>query len=217
MGDPLIGQGYASGRCHAAGSTKKESLVNKAPLKLAYPRLTATAVACAFLILLGAGWSNASNNSNLENEAEIGKLSLCYARGTDAIGRGDLAGGKAIYQGCFTSDAELAVYFPGADPDGPPDFVTTGTESWADFVQSVFSANGYTSTQHLMGNIEVDTHGNKGTMTSYLHATHVVNNGTIDVANGTYTDEVVRKHGDWKIKRRTLKLITFINLGTPAP
>lgn len=73
----------------------------------------------------------------------------------------------------------------------------------------MFTANGYTSTQHLMGNVEVQVSGNSATMTSYLHATHVVSNGTIDVANGTYEDEVVKSQGEWRIKRRTLKLSTF--------
>ena len=68
--------------------------MDKAPRKLAYPRLTVTAVACAFLILLGAGWSQASNNSNLENEAEIGKLSL----GIDQVYSGFAIGGSTAAQ-----------------------------------------------------------------------------------------------------------------------
>jgi hypothetical protein len=159
-----------------------------------------------------------SDQGSLEDEAEIQKLTVCYTRGTDAIGRGDLAAGKAIYKSCFTNDAELSVWFPGADFNGPPSFVTTGTDSWADFVQSVFQGNGYVATQHLMGSVEVHvTSGQDAVMTSYLHATHVVNNGTIDVANGTYDDQIVKKQGHWKIKKRQLKLIDFLNLGTPQP
>lgn len=37
------------------------------------------------------------------------------------------------------------------------------------------------------------------------------------MANGTYEDAVVRVNGVWKIKTRTLNLITFLNLGTPTP
>lgn len=173
------------------------------------------ALAGAF-VAAGAGVGQASSSgTSPETEHQIEKLTYCYARGTDAIGRGDLAQGKSIYQQCFTHDAELSVYFPGTDTSGPPDFVTTGTDSWADFVESVFTANGYTATQHHMGNVEIEAGGNQGTMSSYLHATHVVTNGTIDVANGTYADEVVKQNGKWKIKRRVLELITFINLGAP--
>lgn len=151
-------------------------------------------------------------------EAQISKLTTCYAHGTDAIGRGDVQEGKDIYVPCFTADAEVEVYFPGTPWNGPPSFATVGTDSWADFVSSVFTTNGYTSTQHLMGTIDVNiTDGAHATMTSYLHATHVLANGTIDVANGTYEDDVIREGGTWKIKRRTLKLITFLNLGTPLP
>lgn len=167
--------------------------------------------------LLGAGFVDASPpGGNVAAEAEIAKLTSCYAHGTDAIGRGDLQEGKDIYAPCFTADAEVAVYFPGTPWNGPPSFSTVGTDSWADFVSSVFTANGYTSTQHLMGTIDVNVHnGHTATMTSYLHATHVLSDGTIDVANGTYEDEIVRHHGTWKIKKRTLKLITFLNLGAP--
>ncbi|HRI69028.1 MAG TPA: nuclear transport factor 2 family protein [Polyangium sp.] len=169
--------------------------------------------------LLSANFVDASPpGGSVATEAQIAKLTSCYAHGTDAIGRGDLQLGKDIYEPCFTADAELEVYFPGTPLNGPPSFETVGTESWANFVASVFSANGYSATQHMMGTVDVNlTDGAHATMTSYLHATHVLSDGTIDVANGAYEDEVVRQNGTWKIKRRTLKLITFLNLGTPIP
>lgn len=192
--------------------------LTQSPLTHRFKALALVAVlAGAFVAASGSIGQAASGGSSPETESQIEKLTYCYARGTDAIGRGDLAQGKSIYHGCFTSDAEVSVYFPGTNTNGPPDFVTTGTDSWGDFVASVFSGNGYTATQHHMGNVEVQVGGNQATMSSYLHATHVVENGTIDVANGTYADEVVKQNGQWKIKRRVLKLITFINLGTPVP
>jgi SnoaL-like domain len=165
----------------------------------------------------GASSDASSNSSDAEDEVEIQKLTVCYARGTDVISGGDLAGGKNIYQGCFTNDAEISVYFPGANFNGAPDFTTTGTSSWADFVDNTFAAYGYTYTQHLVGTIDVHVTGNHASMTSYLNATQVLPDGTIDVVNGNYVDEVVRKHGHWKIKRRTLKIHSFVHLGTPAP
>ncbi|MDI3281892.1 nuclear transport factor 2 family protein [Polyangium sp. 15x6] len=178
--------------------------------------LTVTAGAAA--VLLTGFISYPTNGWKAVAELEIAKLPVCYALGTDAIGRGNLQGGKNTYATCFTSDAELAVYFPGTPTNGPPSSTATGTDDWADFVDGVFTSSGYTSTQHLMGSISIDViDDDDATMTSYLHATHVLADGTIDVANGTYEDEVVRVNGAWKIKKRTLKLITFLNLGTPTP
>jgi hypothetical protein len=52
-------------------------------------------------------------------------------------------------------------------------------------------------------------------LTSYLQATHKISDTSIDVANGTYEDELIKQNGRWKIRRRTLKLITFLNLSSP--
>ncbi|MCP6758556.1 MAG: nuclear transport factor 2 family protein [Fischerella sp. CENA71] len=90
-----------------------------------------------------------------------------------------------------------------------------GTDPWADFVYSVFQGNGYMATQHLIGTVNIQVQGNNATMSSYLHTTHKRSETSIDVANGTYEDEVVRQNGCWKISRRTLKLITFLNLASP--
>ena len=180
--------------------------------------LIAVGAAASASVLLGGGYVNASSTAwEHDQEAEIAKLPVCYALGTDAIGRGDVPEGKAIYQPCFTHNAVLSVYFPGTPFSGPPNFSTVGASSWGDFVSDTFTANGYTATQHLMGSIAINVDGTHATMTSYLHSTHVLPDGTIDVANGTYEDEVVRHNGKWKIKNRTLKLITFLNLGTPTP
>ena len=147
----------------------------------------------------------------LHDTADIRKLTICYAHGTDAIGRGDLEAGKALYQACFTKDAAIAAFFP----DGRGE-KRTGPEAWADFVLSVFKNAGYTVTQHLLGTIDIEVKGETATMSTYLHATHVLPNGSIDVANGTYVDEVVKTPDGWRIRSRTLTLITFLNLASPA-
>jgi SnoaL-like domain len=175
------------------------------------------AVAAATSMMLGARPVDAtSTNFFHDDEAEIAKLPVCYARGTDAIGRGNLAQGKAIYSTCFTSNAVLSLYAVGAPTNGAPTY-TSGVNAWANFARDTFTGSGYVATQHLMANIDVhvDDNGVHGTVTSYLHATHVLPDGTIDVANGTYEDEVIRQNGTWKIKNRTLKLIDFLNVGNP--
>ena len=89
--------------------------------------------------------------SRLQDVADIRKLTICYAYGTDAIGRGDVAAGRAIYQPCFTKDATFSVIFPNGQEEE-----RTGSDAWADFVATVFQGAGYTSTQHLIGTISIE-------------------------------------------------------------
>jgi hypothetical protein len=155
-------------------------------------------------------WSSSSDRGEIED------LAYCYAAGTDAIGRGDLQAGKDIYHTCFTPDAIIGASYPGSDPNAPPDLVSTGPDAWAAVVQSVFASAGYESTQHLISNIRINTSGNTGTMTSSLHATHVLDPFTsVTIANGTYEDVVVRTPAGWRIKQRTLRLISFVHLESP--
>lgn len=156
-----------------------------------------------------------SVESQLKDEAEIQKLTIGYALGTDEIGNNNLPQGKTLYAQCFTADALFALYPPGTDPHGPPSSSSVGPAAWADFVESVFRQNGYTTTQHLIGSIHIELNGTTATMSSYLHATHLLANGSIDVANGTYYDTVVKTSDGWRISQRTLRLITFLNLASP--
>jgi hypothetical protein len=152
----------------------------------------------------------------LQARSDIEDLSVCYATGTDAIGRGDLAEGKKIYSKCFTEDATFALYFPGTDPSGPPDLNAVGTDAWAQIANDFFRDLGAVSTQHLMSNFVVDVNGNQATLRSYLQATHVIDPaGVIVVAHGTYFDDVVRTPKGWKIAHRTLRLITSLRLESP--
>ncbi len=160
---------------------------------------------------LGSGVA-AEPTSRLQDEADIRNLTICYAHGTDAIGRGDVAAGRAIYQPCFTKDATFSVVFPNGQIEE-----RTGSDAWADFVASVFQGAGYTSTQHLLGTISIEVQDKSATMSTYLHATHVLPNGSMDIANGTYEDTVVKTEEGWRIQSRKLTLITFLNLAPTAP
>jgi len=160
--------------------------------------------------------SGVDHASALRAEADITALSVCYALGTDAIGRGDLQEGRRLYRECFTDDAIIGASFPGADPNNPPDLVAIGPDGWADIVNDVFSSAGYLATQHQVSNFVVDVKGDKATMSTYLTATHVLDPaGSIDLAHGTYVDEVVRTSKGWRIKKRTLRLITFLRVESP--
>ena len=154
----------------------------------------------------------AEPTSRLQDEADIRKLTICYAHGTDAIGRGDVAAGRTIYQPCFTKDATFSAAFPNGQTEE-----RTGSDAWADFVASVFQGAGYTSTQHLLGTISIEVQDKSATMSTYLHATHVLPNGSMDIANGTYEDTVVKTEEGWRIQSCKLTLITFLNLAPTAP
>ena len=169
----------------------------------------------ALTIALVLSWPRgvaAEQTGGLQDAADIRKLTICYAHGTDAIGRGDVAAGRAIYQPCFTKDATFSVVFPNGQIEE-----RTGSDAWADFVATVFQGAGYTSTQHLIGTISIEVQDKNATMSTYLHATHVLPNGSMDIANGTYEDSVVQTEEGWRIQSRRLTLITFLNLAPTAP
>ena len=176
-------------------------------------RSVLTVLIAAIVLSWPLGLSVAAEpTSRLQNEADIRKLTLCYAHGTDAIGRGDVAAGRAIYQPCFTKDATFSVVFPNGQQEE-----RVGSDAWADFVATVFQGAGYTSTQHLLGTISIEVQDKSATMSTYLHATHVLPNGSMDIANGTYEDTVVQTEEGWRIQSRRLTLITFLNLAPTAP
>ncbi len=176
-------------------------------------RVGLTALITALLLGWSLGMSIAAEpTSRLQAEAEIRKLTICYAHGTDAIGRGEVAAGRAIYQPCFTKDATFSVVFPNGQIEE-----RTGSDAWADFVATVFRGAGYMSTQHLIGTISIEVQDKRATMSTYLHATHVLPNGSIDIANGTYEDSVVKTEEGWRMQSRKLTLITFLNLAPTAP
>lgn len=206
-----------------------DGLAYHAPMKLRLHRFATLPLALALvasgaaLVLVSSAAESKQGGSDdpgkrLSDRAEIADLSYCYAEGTDAIGRGDLAGGKQIYSQCFTSNAVIQAWFPGADPNGPPGLQAVGTAAWADAVEGVFSGNGYIATQHHMGNVRIELDGNSGTMSSYLSATHVIDPaGSVELAHGTYVDTVVHTNHGWRIAHRKLYLIDFLRLESPAP
>jgi hypothetical protein len=186
---------------------------NKQPITkyISFPLHRVTLIALTITVAaLTVGKFEPANANQPNAELAIQKLTNCYALGTDAIGSGNVLEGKNIYRDCFTQDAVITAVFP----DGASE-TRMGTDAWADFVYGVFQGNGYQATQHLIGTINISVQGNQATMSSYLHATHKRSETSIDVANGTYEDELVKVNGQWKIQRRTLKLNNFLNLSSP--
>jgi len=154
--------------------------------------------------------------ADLRARAEIEALSQRYALGSDAIGRGDVDEGRRLYRSIFTEDAVIGASYPGNDPRGAPDLVATGPDGWVDVVERVFITQGYTASQHMIGNILIDVHGDRATMRTLLSATYVLDPGrSLDVGHGTYMDEVVRTRAGWRVARSTLQLISYVRLESP--
>jgi hypothetical protein len=101
----------------------------------------------AGLIAHGA-FAGAHESTALQDEAAISALTVGYARATDEIGNGDVAAGKLKYAKCFTDDAKFEALFPNRDIQKRSD-----PNAWADFVLSAFQGAGYTTTQHLVGDV----------------------------------------------------------------
>ena len=198
--------------------------------------------ALVMLLFLGTNATAGNGNFSHSAQAEVEDLAVCYARGTDAIGRAvgatsvpadqeddvnisdpDFAAGLALYRKCLSKDFSFKLEIVPGEPiaevpnpnNGPGQ---DGPLQWANFVNNTFRASGYTNTQHHMGSISSEVHGNRAHMVSYLIATHRVGDypgSSVDVVGGTYTDEVVRENGRWVILQRTLLLTSSVT--TPAP
>jgi SnoaL-like domain len=176
--------------------------------------------------LLGANPASADSDRRSDTE-EVAALIYCYAKGTDAIGDSTtntdpLGKGLAIYNQCFTPDAEFRAWFPQQpfdsqtfpDPSGATPFI--GPANWANFVNTVFRGNGYTFTQHIISNVDVSVHGRTAKLTAYLNASHVISGSTVGgpsrcvaVANGTYSLSAKKFRNEWRVTKLDLTLLTF--------
>ncbi|MDO9407709.1 nuclear transport factor 2 family protein [Patulibacter sp.] len=66
---------------------------------------------------------------------------------------------------------------------------------------------GLDSSQHLVGNVEVEVDGDAATASCYLHAQHyLVSPSGVNtfVVGGTYRDRIVRTPDGWRIEHRAL-------------
>lgn len=170
---------------------------------------------------------------------QIEDLVVCYARGTDALGRAvnavgeqpldstlnladpDFAEGLRHYRRCFAKDFSFTLKVNGVPTVTVPDpaTVTKDTDAalqWANFVNNAFRGPGYQSTMHHMGSISSEARGNRGSAVSYLIALHIYGPTSgktgVNMVSGVYTDEVVRQRGVWLIRKRTLDITSNVDI-----
>jgi hypothetical protein len=184
----------------------------------------------------------AAAKASVSQQAEVEKLVVCYARGTDALGSATDAVIAAdldstvnvsdpkfqealgFYRKCFAREFSFTLAFDGVPVLTVPDPASRTPETdaalqWANFVNNAFRAPGYVNTQHHMGTIASEITGNAASVVSYLIATHSYGPTStetgVNVVGGTYTDEVVKQRGAWLIRQRTLNITSSVNI--PAP
>ncbi len=125
----------------------------------------------------------------LVDRADIADLSVRYTR---ALDRRDWQ----LLRTCFTDDATID--YEGMDPiDGP--------DALVDVCRGVLDQ--LDASQHLLGNLVVDVHGDDAESECYLHAQHVrrgTPGGDTYIVAGTYADRLRREPDGWKITHRRL-------------
>jgi hypothetical protein len=204
-------------------------------------RVCAVATVFAGAVAAMSAGLNAAGGEDAGDRMQIQDLPVCYAQGTDAIGRAVTAPrnpdldatigmvdanfreGLEHYRRCFAPTFTFTLSNRGVAGQKVPNPATRTAETdaalqWANYVNNAFRGPGYAYTQHHMGSIASEVRGDEGTVVSYLIATHVFGPTSkrtgVNVVYGTYTDKVVRIDGRWLIAERTLD--TFSSMSVPA-
>jgi ketosteroid isomerase-like protein len=127
--------------------------------------------------------------SELEDRLAIGDVIIRYA---DSIDQCDYD----RYCTCFTDDVEVTGFSAGS---------IKGLAEYREWVSA--ARNKYGRTQHMIGNIQVTVNGDRGTLRSYVQATHELPSDPdhLFVLWAAYNDEMVRTKDGWKIARHELE------------
>lgn len=192
------------------------------------------------IVLVGQKPSLADDGQGgVSAKEQVQDLVVCYARGTDAIGSATtavggqpldstvnlsvpkFAEGLAFYRGCFARDFSFTLKFGDfvlltvPDPGNPLPAADPALQ-WAKFVNNAFRGPAYSNTQHLMGSIIGEVHGNTADVQSYLIATHSYGPMSlltgVSKVGGTYNDVDVRVRGRWLIQERTLTITSSVHI-----
>jgi len=183
-------------------------------------------VAIVMLVLLLQAWGVSAAPDELASQAtrewvakqEIAVLQRRYAQATDMIAADRVANEPkvvAIYQQIFTEDAEMGV-LDRLTLDGPM--------KWLELVKTKFVP--LDNAQHLIGSqvVEIDSlpdHkglGGAATMRSYVQATHVNSNGTLERVLGTYHSAAIyAPESGWRLSKMVLELLSTEDAIIAAP
>jgi hypothetical protein len=146
-------------------------------------------------VFAGALTAQTSQSSSSTRD-EIEDLMTCYAYGSDALakaagtGKGSGAGIN-IYEECLADDWTMTIVDSDGPIAGPFD-----RELWAYIVYDLtFVAEGIIDSQHLIGSVQIETDGDRGTMKAYA-IVNLVDDTNVTTQIITYTSEVERRPVD---------------------
>ena len=158
------------------------------------------------------------HKNNDRGAVEPTDLARGFAYGIDAIGRGDIERGVALWEPCFTDDYSFKfVFFPGGPsmecpgPDCPIQEFDSRARLRAEFAQTEFKRQGYLATQHQMHNVEVRRlEGNQAQVFAYIQANHFLPDDVVDIFWGDYTIDCVEVDGVWRVKHEEIVGTSFL-------
>jgi len=148
----------------------------------------------------------------------VDMLGICFTQGIDLIGGGSMDEGIARWSECYTDDFSFEFDFgaagagscPGENCPAPAPGM--GAASRGMFASGVFASLGYEATQHSLHDAVVELDGNTGTLTGDLTAMHFRPDQSVDMFFGTYTIDVVREEGSWRVAHEAIQVISFFTV-----
>jgi hypothetical protein len=146
----------------------------------------------------------------------------CYPFGIDAIGRGKMEEGIAIWKGCFAPDYKFSVFLgrgeptvcPGEKCSFPKDM--SSIEMRANLAKKVFDGAGFIRTSHHVTNATITMiDPGHAKVNAYLQAWHVRREGGTVIGFGTWDLELARKDDAWLITSEDLRIVGSGVLAAP--
>jgi hypothetical protein len=180
--------------------------------------LRSWAIIALLVVTSGAAEAGDSDDAAVRNKV------TCYPFGLDKIGRGDEAGGGAIWRDCFTPDFQFSVNIgrgdpivcPGANCPFPTDM--PAIEKRVAFAKNAFNAGGFVKTSHHLTNVTISfPQEGEAVVNAYVQAWHWKRDNTVVVAPGTWDAELVLRDGKWLISKENLAIVGAAVIPSPSP
>jgi hypothetical protein len=146
---------------------------------------------------------------NINDESEIHKISIYYARGVDTLGNeGDLEKALEYLRKGFSENCVFEFYWP----DGSSFGKCQGLIEFANFGLSFMKDKKYRNTQHFVSNFLVEEmETGEAKLESSVIARHIKSDNSQDIAIANNVDKVILENGNWKCCERKCIQFSFDN------